>query len=160
MSIKKVPQKFETSDGRDFTDEKEAERHQQLIDARGQYQQGLTNLGQLLAERLKTADGKPFQVGILRNYYVIHEPMAGLPYLRHVHFSLAYGQPFGLGHDDDVYLIVREFDTNRTQREYKVSDLYADNKEACKALLAAQEERLKEITEQVEQLRSQVEGKK
>lgn len=62
-SITEVPQQYRTSDGREFANKAEAERHQKLVDAIEAFDKAHDALGFTLAQSQWTADGKPFEFG-------------------------------------------------------------------------------------------------
>jgi hypothetical protein len=159
MSIKKVPQKFETSDGQEFDNEKDALLHQKMIDTRNNYKTALREFCSLLAETQKTADGEPFKLG-LRSYYVIRHNWPGLPVIQRVDFGVRFWQEYSLDEDNRVTLIVRDYERQREQNEYRTEELYLSEKAAKKALLAAQDARMEEFREQVEELRAEVNRRK
>jgi hypothetical protein len=157
MAVKKVPQVYETSDGLEFESKKQAERHEALIEARELFEGARERFGERLAQTQKTADGVSFEFGICRDYWVVVPCWAGLPRLRKIWFSYMGDQRFEISEDDEITLLYSEREDGHGSRtRYKISDLYYSEKEAKKALLAAQQKRLEEFTEEVEALLKEV----
>lgn len=155
MAVKKVPQVFRTSDGAEFDNEEQATRHEDLLDRKHKFQIAFERLGDALAETQKTADGSLFEFGVCRDYYAIAPSWVGLPRLRKIWFSYMGENRFEINEDDEVILIHQE---NQSRIEYRISELYRSEKEAKKALLAAQDERLEHLRQEVEELRAEVAG--
>jgi hypothetical protein len=158
MAVKKVPQVYETSDGLEFESKKQAERHEALVEAKSLFEGAFQRMGRALAGTQKTADGELFEFGVCCDYYVIAPCWAGLPRLRKIWFSFMGDDRFEIEADDEITLILHEGDgQHRTRTRFKVSELYHSEKEAKKALLVAQEERIKEFTEEIDELRKSLE---
>lgn len=158
MAVSKSPEKYRTSDGREFRSQEEAERHEKLHEAADKYKNATWFFCAALAETQRTADDQPFELK-WGDYYVIAHSWAGLPQLRKVQFSRAYWQEFALDDDSQVRLILHETERQRDggkPESFKPSELFASEKEAKKALLEAQEERLQQLTEDVGKLRNEV----
>lgn len=154
MTVKKVPQKFVASDGCEFESEKDAEQHEKLIKAKREYDDSFKVFAAMLSETKRTADGVPFRLGYRRYYAIVNRFGGGLPVYRTVEFSPAMWQEFEIEDENQVYLVMREH--NGSRERYTVSQLYASEYEVKKALLAARDERLKELSEENEQLRNDV----
>ena len=85
---------YRTCDGREFTDQAAAAKHEALVVARREYDAARWNLAKLLAEACTTADGQPFQFGLMLALLL-------LPKLR---VTSACGLLFLLGLERDVGL--------------------------------------------------------
>lgn len=147
MAIKQVPTRYETSDGREYDTQQEAERHEALITAKREYEHAQKVFGQRLAETQKTADGYPFEFTLLRDYYYITPGFHEMPALVRVGFSR--WKPVQLNEADELVL-------TSGRLHCRIGDLYRSPRAAEEALLTAQEAWLKERTEEVEALRRKV----
>ena len=135
MAVTKAPEQFKTSDGQKFDTIEEAERHEVLITAREQYNQGRRAFNRALAMTQKTADGELFDFGIFRDYYYITPGWSGCPALQAVNFL---GWNYEVEDNDDVK-ISKERDSDRQRISYPIKDLYRHKRKAEIALVAAQE---------------------
>lgn len=149
-----IPQQYQTSDGRKFTDEAEAKRHEVLVQAEQQYKEARHAFGLALAKTQKTADGKPFDFGG-RGYRYVVRPNGSPPRLVEVSIYGGYGFDFD---DRDGFVILQPAGegSNRYVTRYAVHDLYADQHAADVALLAATEEWIAEHQAQLDKLRERV----
>jgi hypothetical protein len=154
-----VPSKFKASDGREFDTKKEAERHEAVITAVKEYEDAKHRLGRCLAEREKTADGQPFDFAHWGDYFYVTPGYGGMPGLSRVSF----------------YVWTCTFDVDGLERvtirqhrqvgppyqdrveEYRIRDLYADERAARRALLKAQGEWLTERAKEVAELKAELE---
>lgn len=155
MTVKTVPTKFETSDGKEFDTKEEAERHDELILARKAYKDARHTLGVILARSQKTADGVPFDFSLLRDYYYISDGWASLPALRRVSFYI-----WNFEFDERDVFEIKQWDERGKGEQmmitYKINELYYSEREAKKALLDAQEAWLAEEAQKVAALRAEV----
>ena len=152
MSVKQET-KFKTSDGREFSNQKEAEKHDALILARGKYSEALRQMNTLIAETARTADGHLFEFGLWTTYYYVTPGYFSKPVLTEVPYL---GWNWDLNErDDQVEIVTREGNDNR-QREYKISDLYRNKKAALLALVESQKEWLKEREQEVSETADKV----
>ena len=71
MAVKQTKPTFQCSDGKEFPTQAEADRHEDLMVAKDEYETARRKFGIALAKTQKTADGKPFEFGIMRNYWYI-----------------------------------------------------------------------------------------
>lgn len=138
--------KFTSSDGREFDNEVEAQRHDELIVAREEYNNALAKMNSLIVKTTRTADGYLCELGIFKDYWYISPGWHGLPDIRKVPYL---GWNWHLSHHNDQVVIVhRESGRDRTD-EYAIADLYADKKNALAALVEAQKQWLTERQEEV-----------
>lgn len=152
MTIKKQT-KFKTTDGREFDDEKEAQKHDELILAREQYDASLRRLNRLIAETTRTADGYLFEFGLWTSYHYVTPGYFQMPVLGEVHYI---GWNWDLNeHDDSVEIVTRGGNDNR-RSEYKISNLYREKSKALAALVKAQQEWLAERQSEVEETAAKV----
>lgn len=151
--ITTVPPKLRTSDGREFTNPKEAERHQEMLSAREAFADAHRKLGRALARTQTTADGEPFDFGVFRTYYYVREPYGQTPRLGEVSF---YAFDFSFTERDDVFTIIQRDKGNETH--YHINELYLHRDNAERALLAALEAWLVRQTEAVNELRARLGG--
>lgn len=111
--------------------------------------------GRALARSQVTADGFTFEFGVLRTYFYVTPGYFGKPDIESVSF---FGINFNFQHyeEDDRFVILQE--RNGVMQEYSISNLYYRRDNADIALLAAQEEWLREREEEIEELRSRLNG--
>ena len=106
----------------------------------------------LLAASALTADGQPLEFGRSRDYWYVTPSFIGMPRLGKMYFW-----PSGLRVDMDYAggaLTLREYCHER--KEYvsrKICELYADERKAKEALLAACEQRIAEWNEELAKIR-------
>jgi hypothetical protein len=152
MTIKQET-KFKTTDGREFVNEKEAKKHDELIVAREQYETALRKMNRLIAETTRTADGHLFELGLWASYYYVTPGFFSMPQLAEVSYL---GWNWDLNeHNDSVEIITREGNDNR-QREYKIKDLYREKSKALTALVEAQKAWLAERQSQIDETAAKV----
>lgn len=131
MSVQHVPARYKTSDGREFSDMASAEKHEALLKAQREYMNARSQYTKLLFEGQKTADGKPFEFSVLRDYYYI-SPFCGIPNISTIDFYL-YDCHVS---ENDGCVVIRKGDTF-----YEVSSLYA-TREAAEDALAEEKQKL------------------
>lgn len=151
MAVEQVPTQYRTSDGKQFKTAGEAERHERLITAQAKYEEAQREFRRAMAETQRTADGRLFEFGMLRDYYCIEWGAAGPPYLRTVSFYVWDCRV----HEDNGHVYVTERD-GKADREHRISSLYASEREAKRELLRLTTKWLAEETEKVAKLRAEV----
>lgn len=140
--------KFKSSDGREFDDEKEAQRHDELIVAREAYEHALSKMNGLIVKTTRTADGHLCELGIFIDYWYVSPGWHGVPDLRKVPYL---GWNWHLNyHNDEIVIVHRESGRERTD-EYAIKDLYRSKKRALAALAEAQQAWLKEREAEIEE---------
>ena len=152
MTVKQEVQ-YKTSDGREFSSESEAQKHDALIVARREYEAALSKLNRLVAETKRTADGELFQFGMWRTYYYITPGFFDMPALAEVPYL---GSNWDLNEYDDAVEIVTREGTEQRRCEYRINKLYANKTKALRALVEAQAAWLKEREEQISQTKAKV----
>lgn len=150
--------KFETEDGRKFTDQKAAETHEQIQAAATAYEQAREAFGRVLAESQRTADGFPFEFGLSDYYYIAL--WGGLPTIRRVDF---WYRNWSFDYDREnepakFCLLHFEGDGGRcgNGQPFRIGDLYRHRANAERALVEAQEKWLAEETERVAEARAKL----
>lgn len=146
MAVTATPVKYRASDGASFATQAEAERHDRLVTAQRQFEKAQAALDRALAESQKTADGKLFT--FLHRFYYVHDHFCELPDLREVEF---YRPQVEVDRDGSVILVETIHDQRRAHR---ISDLYWYKNAAVAAVLAAQDERIKQYQAQADELRA------
>jgi hypothetical protein len=156
MAVSETPVTYRTSDGREFDQKADAERHDALVEARRAYQDAREVFGRLLSAAQLTADGERFDYTRWREYYWITPGWNGRPELEAVSFG--YGTTFGFDyHSDRPEITVQRGGATRDTRTYQVSELYSSQAKAEAALLVAAEKWLEEQKAAIERLREKVE---
>jgi len=151
MAVKKTKPKFETTDGREFEDQRLAKRHEELTQAKYAFESSRKAFGVALARTQLTADGKQFSFG-WRDYFYIADCWSGLPSILAIQ---VYEYAFDFtDQDDELVLLVTDHRIEKQQR-YKIGDLYVDKREAEKALAVAEDKRMKSYAEQIRERREQ-----
>jgi hypothetical protein len=137
---------FKTTDGKEFSDEISAKKHENLITLKQEYKQARLRYVNELARAEKTIDGVSF-AGKYHTYWYIQEFM-GMPHL--VDFSFTNDREFDI-HDytDELVILQPRTDGGRGYTESRISDLYYDRKAAEKALVLAQVEFLNRQAEKL-----------
>lgn len=148
MTIKTLPTTYRTSDGGEFTDRKQAERHEKMMAAKRTYEQARHEYAQALAESQRTADGVMFELTIMHTYYHITPGYFTMPELKGLDF---YFWNCDINENDETVIVA---DNGGRRIEYKISSLYWDKAKAADALLLAWEERLVEIQAEFEKLKA------
>lgn len=141
MAIKAKPEQYETTDGRTFATEQEAQWHEDLWQACREFDRARVALGKLLAQREKTADGHNFDLSHWEHWHVL-EPANALPRL--VRFRVDRWN-FRCAEDRGVLTVWAEGENPR----YRISELYRDYPAAAAAELEAQERWLREQAEAI-----------
>lgn len=152
--VKKLSPKYTSEDGREFNTEADAKKHEELITAKSLYDQARHAYARKLWETQKTADGEPFELGWRRYWRIVGLYM--WPRLQEVSI---YPHSCDLD-DQDALTIIEEVDNGKGGRQFashRISDLYCREENAKKALIAAQRERLDDLTREVVELIASVE---
>lgn len=136
--------------GKEFDTKAEAERYDKLQKARQEYEDAGYKLQSLLAETQRTADGQVFEFGIFRDYYAVTR-FCGFPTLQRLTFMCRNWEV----QEDEFGVNIRD-GGRQDNRFYPIGDLYADERNAQKALAHAQFKELAELTEQTNKLRESV----
>ena len=134
MAVKTIKQRYE-SRGEEFDTKKEADRHEELCQARDDLHDAQRNYQRLLAESCKTADGFQFEFGVFHDYWQVFVPYGSVPYLRQTCYLCGSWRV----QEDPSKIEISE--DPKDDKEYRwwvpITELYADRKNAMKALLAA-----------------------
>lgn len=136
---------FTTSDGQEFEDQTDAERHEKLIAVKGKFEEAQQEYGITLAETQKTADGFPFELTSYRYYYWI-EQYSVTAFIKEVYF---YPRDFAVDfHEyletDLVWVIDRAADGQG--KRYRIDQLYLKPENAKRELFRVLNEQLQERT--------------
>jgi hypothetical protein len=159
MAVKEKKPTFVASDGAKFATKIEAERHEALTKAKRDFEQAKKRLNAALVESQKTADGQLFDVGRWADYWFVSEFGNEGPQLVRVPFG--YGVEFALSDyrykpGSQLELIVidgRHSSSGARFIHYKVSELYADEKNARLALATVVDKFIQRKREEVKKLR-------
>lgn len=131
--VTKKPETFETTDGREFTNEAEAVKHQAKVNAARVLDQAQKQFITAHAESCKTADGKLFDFSHWE-YFVVLDTYGSMPRYSKIHVDRWSVTTDRYG--DVMMTDIRETDptfrsTPRCEpRQWKISELYASEKAA------------------------------
>lgn len=154
MAIKEQPVTYTTSDGHEFTKKTEAEAHEALVAAKEKYESTRRTYGLRLAEAQRTADGFLFDFS-RRVYYRVACHSWGFPVMAEVSFS-GWNCAFDL--EGEQFRIIDQTGRDARPRPYDISSLYAQQVNAERALLEAQEKWLAKKQAEVAEARAKLEG--
>lgn len=146
--MKKVEACYRTSDGQDFTDKKQAEKHEELLQAYQRYDDARKNLNRKTVQQRTTADGVLIDLSPSRTFYHI-EYGRGLPAISEMPYL---GDDFHLC-GDIIYL--RGYIGEKV-RTFNISRLYAVKKNAEKAWIVESEKKIKELQWDIEQVKQRM----
>jgi uncharacterized protein YkwD len=138
------------SHGKEFETKAEADKYDALHTARKEYEDAQHKLQQLLAETQKTADGQAFEFGVFHDYHTI-VTFYGFPVLTTVSFMC-----WNWTVQEDEFGVSIKEDRGRDDRFFRITSLYADKRNAEKALAAAQSNELIQLTQRTNELRKTV----
>lgn len=148
---------YETTDGKKFTDQAEAEHHELLAKCREAYREARGNLGKALLSQLTTADGQSVDFGKRNRFYAVLFTYNN-PTLAEV---VVYWGHWDWELDDlDRLRIIIEWrwpgtrDDTRQIIHIPVSELYADRDKARAAVLAAKQEAIVRLQEELDELKA------
>lgn len=150
--ITKTKPKFITSDGCEFDTEDGAERHEELVAARDEYERARLAFGRALARTQTTADGHPFDLGIWAKYWRVRPGWAGVPDLERMNWM--WGGKFDFCQRGDELVLIEKGAV--PPREVPINEIYATRREADKALLIATEEWIAERQQDLALLREEL----
>lgn len=123
---------WQSSDGREFTDQQAAVRHQAAIDAVSAFDLARRQLAEALAQECQTADNQFFDFGIFRTYFTIagrHSP--GSACVRSL--SFARWSPI-LFENTPGGPVVRIKQADGEPQSFAIRELYADRRNADREL--------------------------
>ena len=139
---------FKTSDGQDFDTAEAAKRHERLVNASAELEVAVRHGNDCLGETAKTADGQWFDMKRSNAYWIIRNRWHATPFLQEV--SIWPHHAAVETERQDGRLVVREYDSDRQDYvSYSISELYADRREAEKAMLQMFRDRHAEMAEQI-----------
>ena len=153
MAVKKNPVTFTASDGKEFSDEESAKKHDAFVTALREWEQAGKRLNAAGAQRFKTADGEHLKIGRWGDYWHINPFAPFGPELTRVSFS--YGTNFQMDWDGDAVEIVSGHGKDERRATYRISELYADEKKARVALMEAWEKHVADVRERFEKMKRQ-----
>lgn len=150
MTVTKTTPMFKTSDGQEFDDEDAAQRHEEFIEAKKDYEAARQRWTRVLAESQTTADGHPFDFSMMRDYWFVTRWIGAMPSLQAVSFYIHNCDV----NDNDEGSIHQLRDSGRdgTWIKYRISELYLSKTEATKALVVAQKEHIAELQFQLDNM--------
>jgi len=144
MKTKRQPTVYETTDGRQFLDAKQAGEWERLLKLRHDYEAARQAYETALAHTFTTADGVPFHPSIINDYWYVTHWVNTLPTLQRVSFS-PWSFRCELESERSRLRVWDDADEHghrpaNPRREYWVDELYAHRTAAADRLLAAKRE--------------------
>jgi len=143
---------FRTTDGTEFESKEEAIAHEQVNEAYEAYKDAVKKLSIAIAEKLVTADGKPFKFGYQYNYYYIAGPFSTMPAVRELKID-----PWKFEIDGRDFGVVQgySFDGEKcVDVKCNVQDLYTSRRKAWEEVLESLEGKKESIDSYAEQIKS------
>lgn len=142
--------------GEEFATAEEAERHCEIVEAGQEFEQAAKRLARLVGKGAKTADGKPFQCGIMSSYWQVVVRYGSIPQLMQVR-AWSHEAEFSTRDDGKLCYVLRDWNGRNFTDQYTrhpIDELYASEREAQKAYAAALDEWLKERTEEIAEIKA------
>lgn len=144
MAIKQIQQSFRTSDSEEFKTQDDAEKHEAVLTAKENFETAAREYGEAMLDEAVTADGERFELSSMCDYYHINTNYFGMPNIRQVSFYL-----WNCHYDLRDGLTISQQLENK-YHSFAVKELYRHEKNAKRALIKAQRERIQEFTEQTD----------
>jgi hypothetical protein len=146
----KVEQVFKATDGETFKTKAAAERHSAVVDAARELEEACNKVRIALGKKALTADGQPFTM-TYGEYWRVVPSWAGKPTLQSL---TIYARHMSVDVERERVLI-REYDHQRKDYiQYEIGELYADEREAKKALAVALREHIADAQAELDKLPS------
>ncbi len=150
---------YSTGDGQEFTNPAAAKKHEELCEARKAYENSKRELGILLAERCRTADGRLFDFGIWSKYYWITPGHFTVPDLIEIDFWVSNFDWRENREDESDTIVLIDYKNDvggRTEhpRDFPINELFMDKSKAAAALRIAQLGWLEEKRREIEGVQS------
>lgn len=140
---------YKSKDGTEHETADAAARHNKLLVATQELREAADRVRKCLGATALTADGEPFDMSHSRDYWCLHQAWPGMPRLEKVWFWPHNCLDVETDRENGGIMLRDSRSDERRQRVYRVSELYADERNARAALLAACKERLAELTDEV-----------
>lgn len=156
MSVHKSTRPWIAEDGSTWASEELARVRSNLVLAHRRYKRARDVLQHRLSKAYVTHDGQPFQVGTLRDYWVLVKNWAARPVLRKL---TCYRTEEIDVRDGEVYFQVRESDGRTRTATYEINELYATEEAAEDALDVALEEHIAHLQEDLAKIRQKKRGR-
>lgn len=150
---KKLPTRYEASDGQEFDTEAEAERHSEFVDAKRKYENAKLCYMKVVCEREKTADGEPFNFTMMHDYFIIRDYVGSIPHLERVSFYL-----HNCTIEDDRQRLEIIQTTGDRRQCYPICQLYYREREANRELVKIRRKRLAEMMQETDEMEKKLEG--
>lgn len=137
--IKPLQPMFETTDGQKFVDEKEANAHQELLEATSEFARAQERFELATINERRTVDGELVELGRWQDYYIVRQRHRQEPYIQKVkiwrdtRWRLDY-----LTNYSELEVVVFDRD-GKVETSFDVKDLYAKEENARAALIEAME---------------------
>lgn len=161
-STKKIKPVFKASDDSEFDTAAGAEKRERLIAAHKDFEAAADRLQIELGEQFLTADGKPFSMREVRDYWVIRDHVYEVPSVLRVSIY-----PHGLSFDmHETRPTVRWWSAvagagrDGRYEQYAIKELYYDKSAAEAECVSLMEGKLQEYTDQVRIARKKLEDRK
>ncbi len=136
MAIKQLPMHWETSDGRIFHIQIDAERHEHVLKTEEAFITAGYAYGRAMMEKVTTADGMRIESTLAHTYYYICKALNKMPYIKQVTFYR-----WNCSYDLRCGLTCSQFEDHQGVG-YEVGSLYYHEKKAQVALMEAKREQI------------------
>lgn len=148
MAVKVTQPKFVASDGKEFDNPEDADRHETLVGATAVFEQSRRNLLHAMAHTKRTADGELMNPTRWGTYYIVRE-WASEPHVAEVSFY--YNTQIDL-RGEKLYLVALYSGRNHESQSYPIDELYAKKKNADATLRKVLEKRAEELQKRINEL--------
>lgn len=148
MAVKVTQPKFVASDGKEFDNPEDADRHETLVGATAVLEQSRKNLLHAMAHTKRTADGALMDPTRWGTYYFVRQSWSD-PSVLEVAFY--YNTQIDL-RGEKLYLVTPYSGRNNESQSYPIEELYATRKNADAALRKVLEKRAEELQKRIDEL--------
>lgn len=154
MGVKQVY----TAGNREFATEEEAKKHDELLEAQEQLRHNIKRVSWLLGENAKTKDGKQFEWSLLRDYWLLTDWVGREPWLEKLTIYCHYAEVEEDRNEPGIVIRLYEpqsRDGRCGYRNIRINELYASEKNANAALVAAYERYIADVSKRFAKLKAQ-----
>lgn len=149
MAVTETPVMYQSSDGQEFDNQAVAEKHEQFLTARKEYERAQAVYGKLIAESQTTMDGEPFKYNMWHDYWRIVRIWGHIPQIEKIDFHMPNYSVDGFDR-----VSIHNGYASGGRGPYLVGELYFHKKNAQAALLVAIDEYIADVQAQADKLRN------